>query len=256
MGPSDEHLFIDPDAEQASPDAGGPRLGRLRPRSHEVTITIVLVGVVVSLIVVGLLRRDPVASAPRVAVVGDSLTMQASWAIDDRLGGDGWLVAVSGRNGATIGDQYDQLISYTGFDGADVLVAALGTNNAYYVTVDDDRRLSRAATIDELDRAVHDILQGPPQRTWEVSVRCLVWVNVRDDTSGLQLDAQAPALNAEIAARAAAEREAGRQMLVADWAARSRDHDEWFVADGVHLTPEGQRAYAELIGETVAACER
>ncbi len=252
MSAPDEHLFIDPDA----PPAPERRRGRLRSRSHELLITSVLGGIVVSLLVVGLVRRDDAASAPRVAVVGDSLTMQASWAIDDRLGADGWLVAVSGRNGATIGDQYDQIISYTGFDGAEVLVVALGTNNAYYVTVDDDRRVGRAQTVDELERTVHDVLVGPADRTWELSVRCLVWVNVRDDTTGLQLDAQAPALNAEIEAHAEAERADGRQMIVADWAGRSRGHDEWFVADGVHLTPEGQQAYAELMAETVATCER
>ena len=243
------------DPRPAADDAGAAEgEGRLRPRRHELAISAILAAIVVGLIALGTLLRDPFASATRVAVVGDSLTMQASWAIDERLGEDGHLVAVSGENGATIGQRYDQVISYTGLGGAEVVVVALGTNNAYYVTVDDERRIDLADTIDDLDRVVHDALLGPPDRTWDVSTRCLVWVNVRDDTTGFTLDAQAPPLNAEIASRAAAETEAGRQMLVADWATRSRDQDDWFVADGVHLTEEGQRAYADLIAEAVASC--
>ena len=38
-------------------------------------------------------------------------------------------------------------------------------------------------------------------------------------------------------------------VVIADWNARSKDHPEWFVSDGVHLTPAGARAYAALIAK-------
>lgn len=34
---------------------------------------------------------------------------------------------------------------------------------------------------------------------------------------------------------------------VADWAAASEGHPEWFQADGLHLTPAGRQAYAMVI---------
>ena len=38
-------------------------------------------------------------------------------------------------------------------------------------------------------------------------------------------------------------------VVVADWYALSQDHPEWFVSDGVHLTPSGARAYAAMIAK-------
>ena len=35
--------------------------------------------------------------------------------------------------------------------------------------------------------------------------------------------------------------------VLADWYAASKDNPEYFVSDGIHLTPKGARAYAKLI---------
>ena len=35
--------------------------------------------------------------------------------------------------------------------------------------------------------------------------------------------------------------------VLADWRAASVDHPEYFVSDGIHLTPAGARAYAQVI---------
>jgi hypothetical protein len=35
--------------------------------------------------------------------------------------------------------------------------------------------------------------------------------------------------------------------VIADWYAASKDHPEYFVSDGIHLTAKGARAYANLI---------
>ena len=39
-------------------------------------------------------------------------------------------------------------------------------------------------------------------------------------------------------------------VTVADWYSISKDHDEWFVSDGIHLTKPGAKAFAELIKQT------
>ncbi len=38
-----------------------------------------------------------------------------------------------------------------------------------------------------------------------------------------------------------------RNVVVADWRSYSQAHTDWFVADGIHLTTDGARAYAEFI---------
>ena len=35
--------------------------------------------------------------------------------------------------------------------------------------------------------------------------------------------------------------------VLVDWYSLAQKHPDWFVADGTHLRPAGQRAYAELI---------
>ena len=35
--------------------------------------------------------------------------------------------------------------------------------------------------------------------------------------------------------------------VIADWYAASKDHPEYFVSDGIHLTAKGAKAYAQLI---------
>ncbi|MCX7621599.1 MAG: SGNH/GDSL hydrolase family protein [Acidimicrobiales bacterium] len=201
--------------------------------------------------------EPPTERRPRVAVVGDSLTMLSTWVITERLGAAGYNAAVAGVNGADIAAQHDQLLSYTGWNGAEIIVAALGTNNAYFASLDgrSDRYRSVEQSLADLERAVRDILEGPPGKTWTISVRCLVWVNVNDRTE-TWLREYAPAINHRLAELAEEQTAAGHTMLIADWAAASAGHDEWFVDDHVHLTEVGQRAYAELIVATVQRCPR
>jgi hypothetical protein len=43
-------------------------------------------------------------------------------------------------------------------------------------------------------------------------------------------------------------------VVLADWAAVSAGHREYFVPDGVHLTQVGGRAYAAVIAEALGGC--
>lgn len=40
-------------------------------------------------------------------------------------------------------------------------------------------------------------------------------------------------------------------LTLIDWDAASRDHPEYFYADGIHLTPQGRIAYADLIRDVI-----
>ena len=40
-------------------------------------------------------------------------------------------------------------------------------------------------------------------------------------------------------------------VTVVDWEQASRDHGEYFFSDGIHLTPEGRKAYSELIKQSI-----
>jgi hypothetical protein len=41
---------------------------------------------------------------------------------------------------------------------------------------------------------------------------------------------------------------------LADWNDASRGHSAWFLADGLHLTRLGERAYDALLRASVARC--
>jgi hypothetical protein len=41
------------------------------------------------------------------------------------------------------------------------------------------------------------------------------------------------------------------QVTTLDWPAYSAGHDDWFAPDGLHLTTDGARGFAQMIGEAV-----
>ena len=43
----------------------------------------------------------------------------------------------------------------------------------------------------------------------------------------------------------------GQEIHIIDWASTGAKHPEWFYDDGIHLNPDGQEGYAELIAESV-----
>ena len=199
----------------------------------------------------GPLRHSP---RTRVAVFGDSLTAQSSWRISRSLVDAGYDPAVSGLNGAAIADFDPHVRSYTGYQGAEVMVIALGTNNAFYASPQAPRKIDLASSIDELRKVAGDAIEPVPGTAFPLSVRCLVWVNLNDRATALELDQNAPTINQAIRDEAEMRNRAGRQMLIADWNSRSQGHPEWFVSDGVHLNEDGQDAFSGLIRETVQRC--
>ncbi len=190
----------------------------------------------------------------RVVVLGDSLTVQASWSIDRELNAAGYDAAVSGQNGAVIADRMNEIRSYNGYSGADIAVLALGTNNAYFMSGDNTRRVTLDETKRDITKAVDEAFAPHNDSPFPNTVTCVVWVTVNDRAHLIGLDTKAPPVNQAIRDEAATRTAAGKQMLVADWTTRSQGHDDWFVADGLHLTPAGQEAYGQLIRESAQRC--
>jgi hypothetical protein len=231
-----------------------------------VLIVAAVVGVIVVAIAVAVWAirgREAVAlaslsSRPSVAVIGDSLTKASTDEIAEQLRTAGYEpVRVDGINGMEIHRRIPELIEVSdGGDGAEIVVAALGTNNAFFSTVTDLRRREMATSLIDLDRAVTLVQQGGDGAPAPRSTRCLVWVTVKDSTDRSGLRTGAPPINAAVAARVETENAEGRPMRIADWAAAATDHPEYFVADEVHLTDEGQQAYARNIRTAVESCAR
>ncbi len=240
---------VAPTSTPDPPPAAAPRQDR--------RVALLLAVLLVALIAVAIgLSSGVVGTTPRkVAVVGDSLTNQSSFAVTEELGRHGYAAAVTGINGAGIAQQTPALVSAVSpGGGADVVVAALGTNNAFFAAMDDQRHEDLDRFAADLDTAVRQLTDGPDDRAYPPSARCVVWVNVNDHTPVLELPTNGARMNDAIAARLDAERAKGRDVVLVDFASASRDQAGWFLPDGIHLTATGQQAYARLIRQGVDRC--
>jgi lysophospholipase L1-like esterase len=174
----------------------------------------------------------PAPDAAAIAIVGDSLTLQARKAGQRALEAAGWrVVVIDAQMGRRINVQTSgpptsgltavQAIRATYGDPL-TWVIELGTNDAPMIG-DDARALRRPinALLDEI---------GPGHR--------FVWVNVHHGPR----PAAAAAFNRVLEEVASLRTD----LVVADWAARAW-LSGYLVTDGVHLTPYGADAYASMI---------
>ena len=144
------------------------------------------------------------------SAIGDSVMLGARTTLKDTIPGTRVDAAVSRFPGAFIG----RLKKYVAKDAlADVVVLHPGTNGVLP---------------ESMMREMLDILEDTPRvvvvndnmpRTWR-------------DPNNEAIDAVVPDYP---------------NAVLADWYAASKDHPEYFVSDGVHLTAKGARAYARLI---------
>jgi lysophospholipase L1-like esterase len=178
----------------------------------------------------------PPGAAPRVMVVGDSLTFGAWRQLEESLAVDGWAPAVRGDVGYTVAHQMD-LLRAVGEARPEAVVIALGTNDAFAVT---DRRQTLSTTRADIDAALDAVADVP----------CVVWVDVTSHGPAATWRADTQRINAMIESAVAARPGAS----VAHWDALSVDRWEWFTADAVHHTAEGADAFADLIAASVMAC--
>jgi len=157
---------------------------------------------------------------PRLFIIGDSVLLGAQSAIAAREAG--WHLTVYAQEGlSTLGAA--SVITAQKAAIGDLVIVALGNNDAGDPTTFGHR-------IDGVLQAI-----GP--------VRRVVWVNLR------QFASWTPAMNQQLTAAT------GRwpNLVIADWSARATSNPGLVYRDGLHLTPAGQAAMAQLVAEQVNA---
>jgi hypothetical protein len=157
---------------------------------------------------------------PRLLVIGDSVLLGAHDALVARL--PGWAVTVYAQEGlSTLAAP--SIITANRPNVGEVAVVALGNN-------DQGNPITFGQRIDGVMQA----LSGTRQ---------VIWVNLRQFASWV------PAMDAQLQAATAR----WPNLEIADWNGRAAPNPALVYADGLHLTPSGAAAMAELIAEHLGA---
>ncbi len=167
----------------------------------------------------------PAVHGSRVLVVGDSLTWQSVPQVTSALRGDGWDPTIEAVAGTTIGHWADQVEQLVAEHDPDVLVVELGTNNC----------TAECPHINEvIDRFLRHVPRSLP----------VVWLNVQAQPT---YPAHPESVNDALTAAA------GRwpNVTLVDLSARFRNHPDWHLDDGLHLTTTGSTELARLIAASL-----
>ncbi|MEO6629675.1 MAG: GDSL-type esterase/lipase family protein, partial [Aquihabitans sp.] len=175
-------------------------------------------------------------TGPKVAVLGDSLTVQSKAQLQDEL--RAYSVKIGAINGEGLsGGAFSRGLwepimptaarAYAA-DPPAVLVVALGTNDVW--------RTDLSATT--FSRAWTELRSEFPRS-------CLVGVTVTETTRALMYDSmEAKRVNAIIR---------GDSDVVVDWANRG-PASTYTTGDNIHLTPKGRTLHAALVGDGIQQC--
>jgi lysophospholipase L1-like esterase len=162
----------------------------------------------------------PAGVDPRLFVIGDSVLLGARDAIVGRMAG--WQVNVYAQEGlSTLGAA--SIVSASRASIGEIVVVALGNNDMGNPTTFGQR-------VDAVMGAI-----GP--------VRRVIWVNLRNFASWT------PAMNQQLTLATSR----WPNLVIADWSARATPDPSLVYGDGLHLTPGGQAAMAELVAAQVNA---
>ena len=157
---------------------------------------------------------------PRLYVVGDSVMLGARDALASEL--NGWSVTVWAQEGlSTLGAASIVTASHAVI--GDVVVVALGNNDAGNPATFGQR-------IDGVMQAI-----GPVPR--------VIWVNLRTFASWV------PAMNQQLVLA----QSRWPNLQIADWNSIATPNPGFVYGDGLHLTPPGQAAMAQLVGQEIDA---
>ncbi|MCX7620661.1 MAG: hypothetical protein N2037_07445 [Acidimicrobiales bacterium] len=178
-------------------------------------------------------RNVEASGKPRVAVVGDSLTLTATTDLLLRFQLAGWdPVTIDGAAGQPIATRVTRVRELVASGDLDALVIALGSNDARLI-VDSGQDVSAAWRVTQAS-AFTALAEAQ-------AVPCVIWVGVNTNTTRWNLDTWGAWFNNWVRYYA----------KFADWSVYARGHDDWFLLDGVHLSAEGNAQYAKLIVDTV-----
>ena len=165
----------------------------------------------------------PAGIDPRLYVIGDSVLLGAHDAIVGQL--SGWSVTVWAQEGlSTLGAA--SIVTASRAAIGDVVVVALGNNDA-----------GNAATFGQRIDGVMAAI-GPVAR--------VIWVNLREFAPWV------PAMNQQLVLATAR----WSNLRIADWDSIATPNPALVYPDGLHLTPAGATAMAQLIGQEIDAFVR
>ncbi|HWK29706.1 MAG TPA: hypothetical protein VNS09_24280 [Solirubrobacter sp.] len=156
-------------------------------------------------------------------LIGDSLAEGIAQALPQAL--PGWRVAVDARTGRPLAEGMRVLAARGALAPGTVLAISLFTN--------DD-----PGALDALEAAV---------RETAAAASCVLWATIVRPPVGGRGYADANARLERLAAH-------GGRLVLVPWADAVRQHPEWIGGDGVHATPAGYRARADLYAAAARAC--
>lgn len=201
---------------------------------------------------------DPPSATPgRVAVIGDSLIFQSADQQVDALRAAGWNPTVFGDPGKRIGDPTIRaaMVEASGQDDVRVVVLATASN--------DNVANAQAADVLGTQVATADYRALIERQITILGDRCIVLVEVRDESSDVYRPSFAPTTN-DVLREVASTRP---NTVVVPWSDLSRAHrDDWFIVDMLHFSDalvgrpatetreEGRLAYADAVADGVSRC--
>ncbi len=182
---------------------------------------------------------------PRVLVVGDSLVVQSTAALERRAGDRQLEIHAVART--TIGDWLPFAPGLVSHGRPDVVVVALGTNDNWPTNSGEVVEAHEPTRLAGHRARVRQLLDHVS------SARCVVWVEPSEIAPMSEYlryaTANGAVLREELAAHGA-RATSWTAALAADEARAAR----WILDDGIHLSAEGQEAFAGLIVEAVDRC--
>ncbi len=162
-------------------------------------------------------RLAPPLNATKIALLGDSVMLGASPAVQQLLGPKAVIAAKTSRQ---VSDGIDIVRGWkaAGWLGEAAIVVHLGNNGTFFEAQFDQMM----GELKDAPRVVFLTVRVP--RPWQDSVNETI--------------------------RAGVERHKGKAVL-ADWQGFSEGHPDWFYTDGMHLDPNGAPNYAELVASAL-----
>jgi hypothetical protein len=170
--------------------------------------------------------RPATGSASRMAMVGDSLAVGTQAPLQGLLAG--WRVTTDARTGRPLAEGMRVIRGLAG-DPPPVLAVSLFTNDA-------------PTSVRALEDAVRETI------SMQAGHGCVIWATiVRPPLGGRSYDAA----NAALARLADAN---PTVMRLVPWAQQVAAHPQWLAADGVHGTPAGYAARAQMYAAAARGC--
>lgn len=175
----------------------------------------------------GTKSSPPPVKGHHVLLVGDSLLWQSIAPVKAALAADQWDPTVTAAPATTIGAWTGRMKQLVADADPDVIVIELGTNNC-------------VAACPRVEAIVDQMMRQIPRSI------PVVWLNV-------QAQPTYPAHPESVNNALAAARTRWSNLTLVDLSARFRNHPEWHIADGLHLSAAGSDQLGAFIAESLRA---